>query len=50
MNKTEDTGKCDGCGLDRTPVQTVDVYDGFERYCIACAEVPGTTENRAEGK
>ena len=32
--------KCDGCGLSREAVQTVDVYDEKEHYCIACAEVP----------
>lgn len=31
---------CDGCGLDRDSVQTVDVYDDTEHYCIACAETP----------
>ena len=32
---------CDGCGwvMDE-PTQTVDVYDGVEHYCVACAEVP----------
>jgi len=32
--------QCDGCGLERKPVQKVNVYDEFEHYCIACAEVP----------
>lgn len=32
--------QCDSCGLTKPIVQTVDVYDDVERYCIVCAEVP----------
>jgi len=34
------TERCDGCGLEKPIVQTVNVYDDVELYCIACAEVP----------
>lgn len=34
------TDRCDGCGLTKPIVQSVDVYDDVERYCIVCAEVP----------
>jgi len=43
--------ECDGCGLERDPVQTVDVYDGTEFYCVVCAEVPaGNDANRKESQ
>ncbi len=40
MSDENETVECDGCGLEREPVQKVNVYDEYEYYCIACAEVP----------
>ena len=33
---------CNGCGYPQRgePIQTVNVYDDEEWYCVACAEVP----------